>query len=110
MSDAGSSLLIFDQKLKDERQYWVNRVSRDPSESNLCLDYPRGASYSSRRETFEFRIEGDTCHRLIQLTGNGSFLIYTTLLSSLKICLSHYTGKPRVVVGSPARADATNLA
>ena len=98
-----SSLLIFDQGLLDERDYWVKRLSRELGVSNLPPDFQRPKTFSGNRESVEFEITGAVYKKLSDLTGDGDFLLYTSLVAALKICLYKYTGNSTVVVGSPVR-------
>jgi surfactin family lipopeptide synthetase A len=98
-----SSLLIFDQGLLDERDYWVKHLSRELGVSNLPLDFQRPKTFSGNREAVELEITGPVYKKLSDLTGGGDFLLYTSLVAALKICLYKYTGNTTVAVGSPVR-------
>jgi amino acid adenylation domain-containing protein len=104
MGNTGSDLLIFDRRLMEEREYWLHRLSRDAAQpAHLLCDYPRSSTHAAEADSVELHIEGEAYRSLSRLTRNGPFLLYTTLLAALKICLHKYTGGSRVAVGSPAR-------
>jgi amino acid adenylation domain-containing protein len=46
-------------------------------------------------------IEGSIYHPLSQLTNDHPFLVYTTAMAVLNICLYKYTASPVITVGSP---------
>ena len=102
MSVTGSKILVFDRRMKEERDYWVARLSGETNLSNLRLDYSRSGSYSGDIDTVEVSLPKEVCRKLTELTGGGSFLLYTTLMAALKICLRMHTGSTSIVVGSPA--------
>ena len=103
VSDASSEVVIFDRNLIMERDYWIKNLSQEIAASNLRLDYERPASYSAHADVVEISLTDDLYERLIKLTGNGDFLLYTTLMAALKVCLHKYTGQTAIIVGSPAR-------
>jgi amino acid adenylation domain-containing protein len=102
MNGVKSEILVFDRKLMEERDYWIKTLSREIPSSNLRLDYRRPESYQGERCFVEFDFGEDVCLALTNLTGGSQFLLYTTLMAALKICLHKYTGNTCVIVGSPA--------
>jgi amino acid adenylation domain-containing protein len=67
------------------------------------LDYKRPKTHDPHRETLEVTVADETLRRLLALTKESSFLIYTVLLTMLNLCLHKYTGSESIVVGSPPR-------
>ncbi len=111
MSVVEPRMLVFDQKMKDERDYWVGKLSGRTEPANLRLDYPRPESYSAVVDTVEVNLPEAVCQKLAQLTGNGPFLLYTTLMSALMVCLHKYMGggDTSIAVGSPALKEDPHL-
>src|SRR5882724_2106848 len=103
MSASKAEFVIFDQKTREDRDYWIRQLSNPPCEPYLPLDGLRLSGVSREESVLSLQVDGEIYSRLIELTGDGSFLLFTTLLTALKICLYKYSGNPRVVVGSPAR-------
>lgn len=106
MGNTGSDLLIFDRRLTEEREYWLHQLSGEGVESGHLLSdtqASRSSEDANRTDSVALDISGDIYQSLSRLTRNGPFLLYTTLLAGLKICLHKYTGSSRVAVGSPAR-------
>ncbi|MGB8509655.1 MAG: AMP-binding protein, partial [Pyrinomonadaceae bacterium] len=101
MSAVSSDVLFFDAKLIQERDYWKVKLSQEMQPSNLMLDFERPPIYSSRPESVVLNLPGDLNRKLAELTGDSSFLLYTTLMAGLKICLHRYNRSDRIVVGSP---------
>ena len=97
-----STPAILTTRLKEERDYWVSRVSGEIGNSNLALDFKRLKVYSKKNETAEIELPAEVAQRLVAFTNDSPFLIYTTLMAALKICLHHYTGSGTIVVGSPS--------
>ena len=102
MNAANSELTILDRRIKAERDYWLEKLSEEPGEAGLRPDYSRPARYADDVSSIDVEVAGDVFRQLSKLTGDGNFLIYTTLMAALKVCLYKYSGNRRVVVGSPA--------
>ena len=100
---ATSRIAVYDSESDAERSYWIERVSRERGVSNLVLDYKRPKTHNPHRETLEIAVSDETLRRLLALTKESPFLIYTALLTMLNICLYKYTGSESIVVGSPPR-------
>lgn len=99
-----AELLVLNEKLIEERGYWLDRLESMPESATLPLTNPHATDQLANEwsET-TFKISDSTYDRLANLTAQGPFLLYTTLLAALKICLYKYTGITRIAVGSPIR-------
>jgi amino acid adenylation domain-containing protein len=95
--------LPLDRGLAEARRYWHSRLTPLPEPSSLPLDRPRGLLAAGVRGQFDFALDGDLHRRLAELTGDGTFLTYTTLVAAVKVCLCRYNGRSRIVVGSFSR-------
>jgi amino acid adenylation domain-containing protein len=94
--------LIIDRDLVEEREYWVNRLAPAVGATNLATDYA-GRGFASRgRAELHLDLGFEVSQKLTRLTRGGPFLIYTTLMTALKVCISKHTGSEIVVVGSPS--------
>ncbi len=89
--------------LKEHLGYWLEKLSGEHEVSNLVADFERPALYHPDKEVADFILSKELRQGLSKLTGDSPFLLHTTLMAALKICLRKYTGSARVVVGSPAR-------
>ena len=105
-----SNVVILTTKLKEERDYWLTKLSREIGASSLPLDFSRPAVYAEERAVVDVTLAAGVSQRLEKMTGNSPFLLYTMLMASLKACLHKYTGSSTIVVGSPAyrRDEETN--
>ena len=102
MSTAKAEPFIFDAKLKEDRDYWIEKLSAIHSNSSLKRDFKRCPNESSRNSRIQFRIEGGSYAKLVTITGGLDLLIYAVLMAVLKLCLHKYTSERLVVVGSPS--------
>lgn len=111
MTNTKPEPFVFDARLKESRDYWVERLSGETEYSSLNLDYPRPGTYSPGKDTLELRVEPETLAALTALTGNSSFLVYATLLATLTACLHRHTASTRIGIGSPClkETEAQNL-
>ena len=94
-----------DRKSRMAREHWSRELARLDSAASLQASLPPPCQPEEGRGTTGVEITGELYRRLETLTGGGPFLLYTTLLSALKICIFRYTGTPVVAVGSPLRRD-----
>ena len=105
-----SDVVILTTKLKEERDYWLTKLSREIGASSLPLDFNRSKVYAEKRAAVDVSLPAAVSQRLEKMTGNSPFLLYTILMAALKACLHKYTGSSTIVVGSPAyrRDEETN--
>ncbi|HVF90509.1 MAG TPA: amino acid adenylation domain-containing protein [Blastocatellia bacterium] len=103
MSNTKPEIVFFDRKLIEERDYWVDKLAGFSESETLRFDHQRGGQFNGRNDAIDLNLSAELCGKLMKLTNNGPFLLYTTLMSALKICLHRYTGRESIAVGSPAR-------
>ena len=99
---------VFDARLKESRDYWIKRLSGETECSSINLDYPRTGTYSPAKDTLEIKVDSETLAALTALTGNSQFLVYTTLLATLTVCLHRHTGSARISIGSPCLKEVAD--
>ncbi len=92
-------VLIFDTKLKAERDYWLQRLAAVSTTSLLTPDYQRHGS--DARESIEIVVPAELNQQVCALAGGSPFLLYTVLMAALKVCLYKYTNQELITVGSP---------
>jgi hypothetical protein len=94
--------VILTAGLKQERDFWMNKLSGELFTSPLIPDFQRSKVYSLKADHFETTLPVESSRRLFQMTGGSPFLLYATLMAALKVCLRNYSGNDLVIVGSPA--------
>ncbi|MCI0491103.1 MAG: amino acid adenylation domain-containing protein, partial [Blastocatellia bacterium] len=92
-----------EMSLTEQRDYWMEKLSGQIGYSNLRPDYSRPKEYAYSRGAAPVEIAGELYRKLKELTSDSPFLLYTTLMAALKVCLYKYTGNSFITVGSPAR-------
>ncbi|MBG9687409.1 non-ribosomal peptide synthetase [Bacillus mycoides] len=95
--------VLFDKKIKEDKDYWSKKLSGEMPSSNLMLDFNRPIQYIDEWDTEQIIISGELYTKMFELANNSPFLIYVMLMTSLKICLYKHTGNPSVIIGSPSR-------
>ncbi|MET0624313.1 MAG: condensation domain-containing protein, partial [Pyrinomonadaceae bacterium] len=95
-----TNLKFLDEKLTQDRDYWLQKLSGEAALTGLPLDYPRPAEFDPRRETANLEIAGETQRRLLQICGNNESLVFTFLVTALKIYLHKITGAADITVGT----------
>ena len=105
MRRATTTAKVLGKKLREEREYWISKWDPRLMESApLAPDFEPAAA-KRRTGRVEIPFDPDTCRKLDALTGQGPFLICTTLTAVVRICLYRYTGKASQVIGSPAQKE-----
>jgi len=105
MSVADVEVTIFDTKLKEERDYWVKRLSFERELSNIMLDHDRPAEYSPVKQVVEVCLSGTDFQKLAGLTSGSPVLLNATLMAAVSVVLHRYTESRNIVVGSPVLKD-----
>src|SRR2546423_7439079 len=106
MMKEGDAKIHLDADLAAERDYWLSRLSGAKDVAYLRADYPPAPGRLHRLEVVEASLTGVLYGKLLKLTSNQPLLLYSALMTGLKICLYKYTGNNVVVVGSPTRQEA----
>ena len=101
MSVADLDVTIFDTKLKEERDYWINHLSFERELSNVMLDHDRPIEYSPVKQTIEISFAATDSQRLVALTNGSLVLLNATLMAAVNVVLHRYTGSRNIIVGSP---------
>jgi amino acid adenylation domain-containing protein len=94
---------------EDQREYWLKKLSIEREHSGLIVDYKRAGGNVPQTESVEVALPVDLVHELDRVAANSPFLVYTVLLTALKICLHKYSGTNTIIVGSPARKKLGGL-
>ena len=111
MSTARSERFIFNSKLREEKDYWLNRLATKGDTCTLRPDFERTLNPLGVKDTLPLTIPDEISQKLIEFSDNSPQLLYATLLAALKICLRKYTGSNSIVIGSPSlriTKDATS--
>ena len=108
MSETRTKRQLFDSRLKEQKDFWVKKLSREIGFSGLRLDHNRPGIFVGDKDRIELPLAAETQQKLLRLTGSSPILIYSTLMAVLKVCLYKYNDSTSIVVGSPSRNDAEN--
>jgi amino acid adenylation domain-containing protein len=103
MNSVQSKTLTFDRELKEERDYWIEKLSHVTGLPGLGLDHDRASSAASEMSVIEIELPDPLTAKLTKLTGDSPFLMNAVLMAALKVCIHKYTGSMTVTVGTPCR-------
>src|ERR1044072_8440791 len=109
MSVADLEVTIFDTRLKEERDYWIRRLSFEREISNVMLDHDRPIEYSPVKQMVEICLSGTDFQRLVELTNRSPVLLNATLMAAVSVVLHKYTESRNIVVGSPVLKDSDGM-
>ena len=101
MSAANSGIFLFDAEIKEHKDYWVKKLSRSLEWSTLALDFERTEEFAPITDAVPLTVDAQLYQGVSKITGGSPFLLYTFLLSTLKICLHKYHSSDTTFVGSP---------
>ena len=101
MNQESTGLLLLDRELIREREFWKKCLAGELDTVYWPLDYSRPDVYLNREEVVDFELSPHTVKKMLKLTGGSDFLLYTTLLAALSVCLYKYTGISMIPIGSP---------
>jgi len=98
--------LIYDKAMHEARKYWRDRLESMSFEGRLALDHPRPKDGQPQISSLELGIDEEINAILQRLTAGNSFLLYTTLVLALKICLHKHGGERGITIFSPSTDGA----
>lgn len=91
---------LLDEKLKDEKQYWLQKMAGKLTSTGLPLDFVRPVEFSPEKESVALELDRRVRDRLLQVCGDNELLVFAVLVAALKICLHKYTGAEDIVLGT----------
>ena len=107
METETSHLFVYDKKLVASRDYWLQKLAGENPVEFLRPDHPRLAAGAVKTDALTVVVPDQVFSKLKKLTDGSPFLLYTTLLASLGLCISRYSGSKTVVIGSPPRLPSS---
>lgn len=102
-----NSTLVYDKAMHEARKYWRDRIDAMSFGGHIALDHPRPRDAEPRTTSLERPLAPEVHALLRRLSGGNPFLVYTALVSALKICCHKYSGEREVTVFSPALSEST---
>jgi amino acid adenylation domain-containing protein len=93
--------LLSGEALAEQLRYWKQNLAGAPASLDLPTDRPRPAEQSYRGAGRSLEMPQDLTQKLLALGRREGTTLFMTLLASLDILLSRYSGQDDVVVGSP---------
>jgi amino acid adenylation domain-containing protein len=91
---------LFDDKLNREKTYWLDKFAGEPRAAGIPLDRNRPAVFNPERSSLTIQIDPETEARLREICGDREALMFTVLVTVLKICLHKYTGETDIIIGT----------
>ncbi len=84
-----------------QKNYWINKLSRELPETNLMLDYVRPLFSSGKNKSLSFDLSNNLSQAIIKLGKGSYFSIYLILISAFNILLQKYIRNNDIIVGIP---------
>ena len=95
-----TNIPLFDDKLNREKTYWLEKFAGEPCAAGIPLDRKRPAVFNRERSSVTIPIDPETEARLREVCGDKEALMFTMLVTVLKICLHKYTGETDIIIGT----------
>ncbi|AET69202.1 amino acid adenylation enzyme/thioester reductase family protein [Desulfosporosinus orientis DSM 765] len=89
------------QKVRKQKEYWLNSFQGRIPVLELPADYPRPAFQNFAGDVVEFTVNKELTAGLKKLAAEKSATLYMLLLAAYNLLLYKYTGQEDIVVGSP---------
>lgn len=104
-----SDLKFLDEKLEQEKDYWLRKLSGELVMASLPLDFKRPKGFISVRSSVSFAIDREIQERLFKVCGANEALAFTMLLTALKILLYKDIAIEDPIVGTTIHEQHTKL-
>ncbi|NBI31018.1 non-ribosomal peptide synthetase [Chengkuizengella marina] len=88
-------------RMKIQKQYWLERFSDEIPVLNLPTDYIRPVMQSFEGDRIDFHWGKNITNNLTRLAKETDSTLYIVLLTAYTTLLSKYTGQEDIIVGSP---------
>ncbi len=90
-----------ESSLRQQADYWRNQLEGAPRLFELPSDYPRPQMIGYRGSAHPVRLGPGLSHSLRKLSQGSGATLHMTLLASLAVFLSRYSGSLDLVIGTP---------
>ena len=101
MRPSSSETILFDRGLKEEKEYWLERLGNGLDGARLPADHLRDESGSPAKQHFDVTLPVELREQLGRISRGSSFLAYAALHAAVKLVIARYARSELVVVGSP---------
>ncbi|HEY6233050.1 MAG TPA: condensation domain-containing protein, partial [Pyrinomonadaceae bacterium] len=91
---------LLSEQLPQEKAYWLNKLSGDLTVSAIPLDRKRPDVFSPEKKSLAIDLDAESAGKLLKATNQNEFLIFTILVTVLKVCLAKYNDVADVIVGT----------
>ncbi len=98
---AWNNELLKSDKIKKQKEYWVNRFSGVIPVLSIPTDYERPSVQSFDGDRITFKTDKDMQHGLNSIAQFVDATLYMVLLAAYNILLYKYTGQEDIIIGSP---------
>ncbi|MCP4180513.1 MAG: amino acid adenylation domain-containing protein [bacterium] len=98
---AWQSSMLESSKLKEQKRYWLEKLSGEIPSLNLPSENVRPSVMSYNGNCIEFLIPDDICKRINDLCNKNQISIFIMLQALLKVLFYRYTGQEDIILGSP---------
>jgi amino acid adenylation domain-containing protein len=84
-----------------ERDYWLDKLSGEFMKSTFPYDFQRKGKTGRIMEKENFLVKGELFDGLMRLSNQSDVRLYITLITTMVLLLSRYSGNKDVLVGAP---------
>jgi len=91
--------LIQTGRLKDQENYWLNRLAGEIPRLDLPLDFVRPALFTFAGNSIVFKLGADESRIFGKLAADHGATLYMNILAALNVLLFRYTGQDDIILG-----------
>src|SRR5215510_7932469 len=100
---------LIETEVEQEKNYWSEKLAGDLILTSLPPDF-KGSEHDTGQESVQLVLDASVQRKLREVCGKNESLIFTALVTSLKVCLYKYTGNEDVIVGTTIHERYANTA
>ena len=105
-----SQLAIIARRLARERSYWLDALAGDPEAATLPLDFVRAPIYAGEKAAIVVPLDAATGGAAWAAAREEPALMLAFLVAALAACLSRYTAREDLVIGTVVPEEAPSAA
>ncbi|MCB2298641.1 non-ribosomal peptide synthetase, partial [Clostridium tagluense] len=102
------NIMAFNNKFKNEKEYWEKRLSGDIEIASFSNNSSNIYTYDRKINTLNFKLSNEVFNRVLSVSNNSQYGIYMILLSGVNYILHSYSRCSDVIIGVPKIKDNIN--
>ena len=102
MDNFTSNIMMSSGKFKEEKEYWLDKLSGDFTISSFPMDFLQEELEKPEKTTIKYILPESVSKGMYEMGSNSDYAVYMILLCGIKYLLYRYTGNDDIVLGMPS--------